>query len=206
MIFYACVILIVLYLGRKKIRAYVLERYGEEYLPKNYRYLSLGFIIGSVGGIAGSFFDLQGKDRATNSDEIIAVCLGLAIMGMIGLAIINSFRRKKGKGFWARFWCNSIFFLLTFFPGALIGSSLVWGAVFIVLAIAVFHGINSSLFGGSSMTGGSKIFDTMGRELEEIAPNVFRDADGKEHERNGPGFRERDNPDGPTVMTPGEEK
>lgn len=206
MIFYAFVILIVLYLGREKIRAYVLERYGAEYLPKNYRYLSLGFAVGCLGGIAGSFFDLQGKDRATNSDELIAVCFGMAIMGIMALVIINFFRRNKGKGFWARFWCNSLLFLITFFPGVFIGSLLVWGAVFIVLAMAVYHGINSSLFGGSAMTGSPKVFDTMGRELEEIAPNLFRDADGKEYKRNGPGFKRRDDPDGPTVMTPGEEK
>lgn len=206
MIFYACVILIVLYLGRKRIKAYVIEYYGREYLPKNNRFLWLGFVLGCVGGIVGSMFDLQGKDRASNSDEIIGSCFAGAILGIIVLAIINACRHNKGKGFWTRYWCNSFLFLVTFFPGVLLGSLMVWGAVLVVLAMAVYHGIGSTLFGTPSGGAAPKVFDTLGRELDEIAPGLFRDAEGKEYEKNGPGYKRRDNPDSPTVLTPGEEK
>lgn len=206
MIFYACVILIVLYFGRKNIKAYVIRSYGKEYLPKNNRFLWLGFIIGCLGGIVGSIFDLQGKGRATNSDEIIAGCFGGAIMGIIILAIINACRPNKSKGFWPRYFCNSFLFLVTFFPGVLVGSLTIWGAVLIVLAMIVYQSITSTLFNTPSGGVGSDVYDAFGRKLEEIAPNVFRDADGREYDKNGPGFKKRGDSDAPTVMTPGEER
>lgn len=153
MIFYAIVILVILFLGRKHFKTYVVANYGEEYLPKNKMFLWLGFSVGILGGILGSVFDLQGKDRATDSDELIAVCFGAIIWAIILLTIVNAFRRNKGKGFWARYCCNCFFFLVTFFPGILIGSLLIWGGVFILLAMVAYHGMGLHRLGGGGIKG-----------------------------------------------------
>lgn len=49
-----------------------------------------------------------------------------------------------------------------------------------------------------------KVYDSLGHEMDEIAPGIYRHVDGREFERSGPGFRERGNPDAPLVTTPGE--
>lgn len=150
MIFYAFVILIVLFFGRKQIKAYVVNNFGENYLPKDMRYLGMGVAVGALGGIVGSIFDLQGRNRTMSSDELIAYCLGAAIAGVIICAIINANRKNKGKGFWARYCCNSLLFLIAFFPGILIGSLLIWGGVIIVLAYLGYYGLTASGGGNKS--------------------------------------------------------
>ena len=82
----------------------------------------VGLVVGSLAGITGSVFDLIGKEAKTDSDEVVAVALGVALMLIFLLMIVNLFRRHKGKVFWFRYWSISFFFVMAFFVGVLVGT------------------------------------------------------------------------------------
>lgn len=113
----------------------------------------MGLVVGSLAGITGSVFDLIGKEAKTDSDEVVAVALGVALMLIFLLMIVNLFRRHKGKGFWFRYWSNSFFFVMAFFVGVLVGTFFIWGGVLIMLAVLIYYGVGlhdvGRMFGGA---------------------------------------------------------
>lgn len=124
MVWYALILMLVLLVARKPLTNYVINNWGPEYLPDGKKYLLVGLVVGSLAGITGSVFDLIGKEAKTDSDEVVAVALGVALMLIFLLMIVNLFRRHKGKGFWFRYWSNSFFFVMAFLSACWSGHSL----------------------------------------------------------------------------------
>ncbi|MDR2685022.1 MAG: hypothetical protein LBB53_06540 [Prevotellaceae bacterium] len=122
--------------------------------PKDFRYLIVGLIFGAIGGIIGGIYDLQGRDRAHNSDEVVAVAAiaGLALILLTAVAML--FRKNKPPRYWGRFAFNSIFFAVAFFPGVFIGMIGVWFGIVVILGAFVYFGVfakgASGIFGGMS--------------------------------------------------------
>lgn len=141
MVWYALILMLVLLVARKPLTNYVINNWGPEYLPDGKKYLLVGLVVGSLAGITGSVFDLIGKEAKTDSDEVVAVALGVALMLIFLLMIVNLFRRHKGKGFWFRYWSNSFFFVMAFFVGVLVGTFFIWGGVLIMLAVLIYYGV-----------------------------------------------------------------
>lgn len=77
MVWYALILMLVLLVARKPLTNYVINNWGPEYLPDGKKYLLVGLVVGSLAGITGSVFDLIGKEAKTDSDEVVAVALGL---------------------------------------------------------------------------------------------------------------------------------
>ncbi|MDR2130439.1 MAG: hypothetical protein LBP56_04640, partial [Odoribacteraceae bacterium] len=138
------IVLIVLLVKGKAIRRAITRNFGEQFFPKNYSFLGIGFGGGAVSGIIGSFYDLQGKDRATNSDEVIFVAMIVSILGILLLAIALLFIPNKKPGFWIRYAINSVLYLIGFFPGVLIGYLLLWVGVFIIIGLIGYFGLSGS--------------------------------------------------------------
>lgn len=152
----------------------------------------------------------------TDVDSILLIILNVivGIIGAVGLGIVlfrfyidnvkmgdstsDVFRNLGVKGI-LLLTVGLYFFLI--FLGIVVAIIVGVLVVFFMLKLFFATGGMAAIIAAG---GSGKVYDTSGREMDEIAPNIFRGADGKEFERNGPGFRERGNPDAPTVMTPGE--
>lgn len=153
MVWYAFLLVLILFVAKRPLIKFVTENFGPEYLPNGKLYLSVGVIVGLLAGIIGSVFDLMWKEAKTDSDEVVATALGAAIIVVFLATIVNLFRRHKGKGFWFRYFGNAFFFVNAFFVGVLLGTFLAWGGVLILIAVLIYSGIGlndvKSMFGGS---------------------------------------------------------
>lgn len=154
MVWYALLLMLILFVAKRPLTGFVSKNWGPEYIPNGKLYLSSGIAVGLLAGIVGSVFDLAGKDAKTDSDEVVAVSLLIVLMTVFLLAIVNLFRRHKGKGFWFRYFGNSFFFVVAFFAGVLLGTFFVWGGVLALMAVLFYFGVGlndvKSMFGGSS--------------------------------------------------------
>lgn len=64
-----------------------------------------------------------------------------------------AFRKNKSKGYWSRYIINSLFYIIGFFPGVIVGYLVLWVGVFIIGGFLIYFGVLKDL--GKNMGGSS---------------------------------------------------